>query len=194
MSENLLFKQLLDLLAVPECKVLGLLVQFRRPMLPLVVEMQEPDLPKIAAALERLNGLTLAEKSTDDLGLTFYYVPALTRILLERDEALTAVLDQQKAGEYYDYVAENVTNLMTDLEEAFFHFVRAENVAEVNKMGDLLSNTLYNYSLFKQSLIVASQTYEICSEDTVSNVLNLMGLNLQHFWKVKRHYFSLKRI
>lgn len=190
MSENLVFERLLSLLDAHARRVLGLLVHFRRPVLPLAVEMQTysggdvrdsgGDLKSppesMAATLDRLSALTLAEKSTGEYGHTFFYVPTLTRLLLERAGVVAADFSDQKAGEYYDYVVENVTDLVADGEEAFFHFLQSKDIEKANKTGERLTHFLYDNSQFQNALLVAGQTYETCGEQTAGGVLNRLGL------------------
>ena len=184
MSENLVFERLLGLLDAPARTAMVLLAHFRRPVLPLAVEMQQPDLLEVAAQLERLSGLTLAEKTTDDLGNAFFYVPTLNRLLLERAGLEANDFSDHRAGEYYEYTDENINHLtLGDLEEAFFHFLRAENVEKTNKTGDRLSNFLYNNSQFQRALLVAGQTFETCGESTASDVLNRLGQIFHLFGK-----------
>jgi len=183
MSENLVFERLLGLLDAPARRVLGLLVHFRRPVLPLAVEMQDAALSDIATTLERLSGLTLAEKSTGAEGHAFFYVPTLTRRLLEHAGVIASDFSDQKAGEYYDYVVENVTSLVADLEEAFFHFVQAGDIEKANKTGEQSIYFLCNNSQFQNALLVGLQTYETCREETAGRVLNKLGLIFDLFGK-----------
>ncbi|MEZ4941625.1 MAG: tetratricopeptide repeat protein [Saprospiraceae bacterium] len=212
MSENLVFERLLGLLDAPARRALGLLAHFRRPVLPLAVEMQDsahsggdsksppesrgappesrvspPESreapPEYALPLTQLSNLTLAEKTTGPDGHAFFYVPTLTRLLLERAGLLAPDFSDQKAGEYYDYVVENVTNLVADLEEAFFHFLQAKDVEKVNKTGERLTDFLYGNSQYQNALLVAGQTYETCGEQTAESLQNRLGQVFHLFGK-----------
>ncbi|MBK8969240.1 MAG: CHAT domain-containing protein [Lewinellaceae bacterium] len=208
MSENLVFERLLSLLDAPARRALGLLAHFRRPVLPLAVEMQDSaysggdsrdsggDLksPPEYATLTHLSNLTLAEKTTGPNGHAFFYVPTLTRLLLERAGLVAPDFSDQKAGEYYDYVVENVTNLVADLQEAFFHFLQAKDVGKVNKTGERLTDFLYNNSQYQNALLVAGQTHETCGEQTAGEVLNRLGQIFHLFGKSDEALFFLKKL
>ena len=193
MSENLVFERLLGLLAAPERKVLLLLSQFRRPVLPLAVEIQDAALLQVGTALKRLSGLTLAEESREEAGLAFFYVPMLTRLLLNRSGVLTNKIDEQRAGEYYDYAAENVTHLVEDDGEAFFHLIRTENVEKINKIGERLTGFLYNNSRFQNALLTAKLIFSNCGDKTASNVFNWLGLIFDLFGQYEEASFFYEK-
>jgi len=194
MSENLVFERLLGLLDAPARRVLGLLVHFRRPVLPLAVEMQDAALTDVAATLAHLSGLTLAEKSTGSEGHAFFYVPTLTRLLLERAEVIASDFSDQKAGEYYEYVDENINHTtLGDLQEAFFHFLQSKDLEKVNKTGGRLSNFLYNNSQYQNALLVVGQTYETCGELTAGSVLNRLGQIFELFGEPDNALFYFEK-
>jgi hypothetical protein len=87
-------------------------------------------------------------------------------------------------------VDENINHeTLTDLEEAFFHFLQAGDVEKGNKTGDLLSNFLYSNSQYQSALLVAGQTYDMCGEQTATEVLNTLGLIFNLFGERKKALF-----
>ncbi len=194
MSENLVFERLLGLLNESERKALILLAQFRRPVLSLALERQDATFPDVAAVLERLSELTLAEKNVHDTGYAFFYVSTLTCLLLERDEANKIELDDQKAGEYYEYVDENINyDTIDDLQEAFFYFARVMNLDKVNEIGGRLGSFLAGNAQFQNALSVAEQAFKICGEQTTSLILNGLGNIFRQFGEADRALFFYKK-
>ena len=187
MSENLVFGQLLALLDEPQRRCLGLLAQYRRPVLPLAVEVQE-ELPNLDGHLERLVALTLLERQREPLDrdseLVYYYVSPIVRTLLEQTKAALPDFSHRRAGNYYYHIAENVDHGYDSLEEAYHHYYLAESKEKVSDIGTRLCNFYYGLSLFQMSFFYGQRTEDLVGEQIKVELLTRMGQVFQLYGKL----------
>lgn len=154
MSTNLVFERLLTLLTPLEQQTLGYLQYYVSPVLPLALSMQNSSF-EYDSPLKRLLDLTLIEeyfqRETEDLKV--YYVPPLVQNLLREINFEPCLFSQIRAGEYFEYMAKDVSkyNVM-DFEQAFFHYFEGGDAYKINMIGSILSSGFSQENMFSASL------------------------------------------
>ena len=176
-----LFSHLLGLLTEEEMKVFVLMGNFRLPVLPMALDLQEGKKDWLPA-LQKLRDLGLIEEHGPQNGQsytkgTFYFATTLIREWLEH-EGLTpgTVFSHEKAGDYWFYMSTNVTLRHSDSTEAFRYYMIAEDGPKVNKVGAMLSTEYYRVSQYEEAMYYAMETYRVAGEKTDPDVLNNLGL------------------
>jgi len=181
MSEDLVFKQLLALLSSTEREVLGTMSHYQRPVLPLALDLQAPELEQPTTALDRLHALTLLERHQarfdNEEQQSYYYLTPLVRGLLQQVAFPNAPFNHQAAGKYYDYVDQHINHQnYDDLREAFHHFYLAGTKDKVQAIGERLSRFYYSSSLYRLSLYYAAETERLLGVRTSAGILNRLGV------------------
>ncbi|MBF0519028.1 MAG: tetratricopeptide repeat protein [Nitrospirae bacterium] len=184
MALNLVFNELLKLINVEQRRVLYLLSNFRIP-----VQMKAlTDQPEGAdiADLEYLGNLTLIEISTvktnDTEAIKYYFVtPIIADLLKDHDgqNAVNVAFSNEAAGDYYDDVVNNFGGGLTEHEEAFYHYHKAEVKDKINEIGNRLVNYYYNSSLFATAFHYCKAIYELLGLESDPIVLSYMSIILQ---------------
>ncbi|WP_421795404.1 tetratricopeptide repeat protein [Haliscomenobacter sp.] len=183
MSFNLVFNRLLALLSPSEQKTLGYLRCFRRAVLPLALGMQDDKLNCISA-LQRLQDLTLLEEHLldNEEAMRVYYVPPLIKNLLNETMVEMPDFSELQAGAYFEYVGQEINQRdYIDLEEAFDHYLTANDIKGINRCGVILCNGYYNANLFAKALHFALTAYKRLGENTDWKITNRAGLTLELF-------------
>ena len=197
MSENLVFGALLGELTGEERHCLQLLARFRIPALPLAIDLQDALAGPASAPLDRLVELTLAERHLQPLTeLTYYYVTPLVKDLLEEAEEEQPQLSfsDLRAGDYYYHVDQHINHYnYADLEEAFWHYYRAEEKDKVNEIGATLCSHFYRRSSFAVAFAYGQRTRQLLGEATNGRVWNDLGLICQLYGKLDEALFCLEQ-
>ncbi len=199
-SKNLVFRELLALLNDAERWALGMLTHFRRPVLPLALEMQDVD-RSVEPALHRLQQLTLLEAHRENFdtsqGLIYYYATPIVRQLLAQQENGAITFSHPAAGRYYEYVDQHINHrTYADLEEAFFHYTQAGNLDKVNTIAETLSSFYYGRSLYRTALGYAVAAEELAGHQIAPGLINRIGLILLTFGQIPAAltYFERKLV
>ncbi|MCG8327559.1 MAG: CHAT domain-containing protein, partial [Chitinophagales bacterium] len=198
MSENLIFDQLLSLLDEEAKECLGIFYHYRRPVLPMAIDLQETGIRNIDQALQQLVAMTLLEKQQNirtvrQGALTYYYLTPIVRGMLKQTDFKIAAFSHHKAGNYYYYIVKNVNHHnYNDLEEAYHHYYLAKSKERVNEIGDRLCQFFHDISQFRMSYVYGSKTEQLLQEATNDRVYNNLGLihNLYGNNNEALHYYK----
>jgi len=175
-SEDLVFTELLELLTPEEMETLGLLTNFRVPVLLNALEMQNPDKP-FSKALTRLVNTTLIEvHKKGNTEQFFYYVTPIVRDLLAQNDLKPYSFSHEKAGRYFDYIIEEQEGTIGEMEEAFYHYLVAENSEKVNDLGSKITVYYYDRQLFRNAYYYGINTENFLKKDVNWLTLNCLGL------------------
>ncbi len=172
-AKDLILEELYALLNEEERQVLHKLSGFRVPIFEMALRMQGLK-GHLHAHLTRLSQLTLAESQGTGAQQTFY-VPPLVQDFLAR-QALAVNFDHRKAGKYFQHLAEKVSQLSVDAEEAFWHYLQAEAKTEVNELGTRLCQLYYQKQVFAKSLFYGKATEDLLQAETSDSIWNVLGL------------------
>ncbi|MFN8304082.1 MAG: tetratricopeptide repeat protein [Saprospiraceae bacterium] len=195
MAGDLVFGRLLGLLNPRELHALLLLAGFRRPVLPFALEWQDAALEPAEPLLARCADLTLAERRAGEAeGRTYYFAPPLVRELLAREALPRPVLDDERAGAYYEKMDKDLNKKnYADLEEAFWHYERMGKVEKVNETGVTLTNFYYNVQAFPVAYDFAQRAEALAGEGTDYRILINLGLILQLYGRLSDALQFLER-
>ncbi|MBF0521144.1 MAG: CHAT domain-containing protein, partial [Nitrospirae bacterium] len=184
MALDLVFNELLKLVSFDQRRALYLLSNFRIPvqMKALTTQPEYDELMDVEAALSYLGNLTLIEISmvkTNDTDEDKYYfvTPIIADLLKEYDgqNAVTVAFSNKIAGNYYDDVVNNSAGGLTEHEEAFYHYHKAEVKDKINEIGSKLVSYYYNSSLYATAFHYCKAVYELLGLESDLGVLIRMG-------------------
>ena len=186
-TRKLVFEELTDLLQEEERKVLDLLAQFRIPVLPLALEMQQVS-ESLLPVLQRLQDLTLIEAQTvffeKDHEGNYYYVPPLVEDFLRQQEAETVLFSHEQAGSYYQSLDKEINHqTYSDLEEAFWHFCQTTHNERIKEIGGKLCRFYSGKQIFTKALFYGINVEQKAGETTPAIILNEIGFIFDIFGK-----------
>ncbi|MEO0896937.1 MAG: CHAT domain-containing protein [Bacteroidota bacterium] len=185
-AKDLIFQDLYALLTADEKALLHLLTGFRKPVIELAIQMQRNPSPDLPALFNRLVEFTLVEVHLKTIGvesLTSYYIPPLVKEFLP---SYDIPFSHDRAASYYEYAHEHLSSEATEeLEEAFFHYVREENVSKVNELGNLLSGFYYQLQIFPLAYHFAITAYQLKESACLASILNRIGLIFKLYGRLK---------
>ncbi len=173
-NENLLFDDLYELLSQTQKTILQALAGFNVPVTPQAIQMQtDLDENLIEDELHYLRQASLCEKTATSRN-SFILNNIIKQLLADKPQIIG--FSHQKAGEYFETEG--------NLAQAFEHYYQAGNKEKTEEIGVKLSNTLYNYQYFSNSLYFALKTYDLIKEDADWNILNKIGMNFDRLGKL----------
>ncbi|KAA3615343.1 MAG: CHAT domain-containing protein, partial [Calditrichaeota bacterium] len=177
MQQNLLFKQLLDLLGEEERKFLAKLALEENPLPEDAATALWPS-KQATALLTRCSGLTLLQPTPHPLGIQFYFAPPLVRELLQKNVPLPAA--EKKAAHaalahIWRHYGEQVTRLISDDLRAIAHFEQAGLTQEAFALRSDLGRFFVDSQRFREGFALLLQCYRENESAMDWNALNTLG-------------------
>jgi tetratricopeptide (TPR) repeat protein len=193
MSKNLLFDELISLIDREHLFIFLLLSGFRIPVSIDAIIKQLGNKDTVSCpekALEVLQRYTLIERhKSNGWGDFFYVTPLIRELLLEKNEFRDLVsFSHNEAGYYYLNVFNSLDrkNNIQEMEEAFFHFIKADNKKEIGDAGAKLSEFFFSNRLYIDALQYANQSFGKLQDDTPVETINLLGMLYQFFGELSK--------
>lgn len=180
-GKRMVLGALLGVLNEAELATFHLLLYFKIPVLQQALEMQTPG-KKVEAHLQRLKDLTLIEehkqkgKKSNGIAYKFYYTTQLVRGWLQDFSLPRVEFYPEHAGDYFEYVFEEVAPTYGNKEEAFRYYLQSHNNDKINTVAAQIVNEYYRVGLYDLVLSFGYRAEAKTGVEIHEEILNNLGL------------------
>ena len=173
-SKQLVLAEYVTLLTPEEQTTLHLLLYFSRPVMPLALEMQQPE-REVSADLQRLKDLTLIEEHIHKpTGHKLYYIAPLAKNSIDKNRLPLVYFNYAYAGDYYLQVGKQLS-LLEDIEAAILNYAECGSMTGLNEAGIFITGKYYKLGLFDKTMKYGRLVEEMAGDNTAGEIFNNLG-------------------
>lgn len=187
-GKRIVIGALLGMLNEEELATFHMLLYFNDPVLQQALEMQMPG-KKFEAHLQRLKDLTLIEehrqkgKRSKTTEYKFYYTTQLVRGWLQDFGLPRVEFYPEYAGDYFEYVFNEVAPTYGNKEAAFNCYLQSRNIPKINTVAAQIVSEYYRVGLYDLVLHFGKKAEAVVGVRIHEEILNNLGLtNLKFGW------------